>query len=100
MSLEAILFELRLKIIFHFRDYVHVFHIIVFQFFVFSKVHITKATLLQLNDRFQVEPGNGGEREPYLADHKIESYLIVPPAVSRLGRFNIQLCTGIGVGYH
>ncbi|XP_065223947.1 adenylate cyclase type 2 isoform X2 [Planococcus citri] len=43
-----------------------------------GKVHITKATLLQLNDRFQVEPGNGGEREAYLADHKIETYLIVP----------------------
>lgn len=50
--------------------------------FIFSrKVHITKATLLQLNDRFQVEPGNGGERESYLADHKIETFLIVPPAV-------------------
>ncbi|XKL63974.1 hypothetical protein PGB90_006338 [Kerria lacca] len=45
-----------------------------------GKVHITKATLLQLNDRFQVELGNGGERESYLADHKIETFLIIPPA--------------------
>ena len=50
------------------------------------KVHVTKATLLQLNDRFQVEPGNGGQRESYLADHKIETFLIIPPAVSILFR--------------
>ncbi|KMQ97116.1 adenylate cyclase type 2 [Lasius niger] len=44
-----------------------------------GRVHITKATLLQLGDRFEVEPGNGGSRESYLAQHKIETFLIVPP---------------------
>ncbi|KAJ8867035.1 hypothetical protein PR048_032897 [Dryococelus australis] len=46
------------------------------------RVHITKATLLQLDDKFQVEPGDGGSRESYLADHKVETFLIVPPKVS------------------
>ncbi|KAG5336405.1 ADCY2 cyclase, partial [Acromyrmex charruanus] len=43
-----------------------------------GRVHITKATLLQLGDRFEVEPGDGGSRESYLAQHKIETFLIVP----------------------
>lgn len=34
----------------------------------------------QLNGRFSVEPGNGGSREGYLADHKVETYLIVHPS--------------------
>ncbi|XP_060535203.1 adenylate cyclase type 2-like isoform X2 [Cylas formicarius] len=44
-----------------------------------GRVHITKTTLQQLGDRFEVEPGNGASREGYLADHKIETYLIIPP---------------------
>lgn len=48
----------------------------------FRRVHITRATLLQLGDRFEVEPGDGMSREGYLADHKIETFLIVPPKVS------------------
>ncbi|XP_068085089.1 adenylate cyclase type 2 [Anabrus simplex] len=44
-----------------------------------GRVHITRATLLQLNDHFQVEPGDGASREGYLADHKVETFLIVPP---------------------
>lgn len=34
----------------------------------------------QLNGRFAVEPGNGGSREGYLADHKVETFLIVHPS--------------------
>jgi adenylate cyclase 2 len=45
-------------------------------------VHITKATLDHLGDKFEVEPGGGATREAYLADHKIETYLIIPPKVS------------------
>lgn len=44
-----------------------------------GRVHITRQTLDQLGDKFEVEPGNGGSRDPYLADHKIETFLIVPP---------------------
>jgi len=46
----------------------------------FSRVHITRATMEQLNGRFSVEPGNGGSREGYLADHKVETFLIVHPS--------------------
>lgn len=56
-----------------------------------GKVHITKATLLQLNDKFEVEPGNGGDREGYLADHKIETYLIIPPSTNGNGEPNNEL---------
>ncbi|XP_018574325.1 adenylate cyclase type 2 isoform X2 [Anoplophora glabripennis] len=44
-----------------------------------GRVHITRATLEQLGDKFQVEPGEGTSREGYLADHKIETFLIIPP---------------------
>ncbi|XP_073814394.1 adenylate cyclase type 2-like isoform X2 [Musca autumnalis] len=44
-----------------------------------GRVHITKQTLDFLNGKFKVEEGNGGSRDSYLADNKIETYLIVPP---------------------
>ncbi|EDV52435.1 adenylate cyclase type 2 isoform X2 [Drosophila erecta] len=44
-----------------------------------GRVHITKQTLDFLGDKFEVEQGEGGNRDAYLADHKVESYLIVPP---------------------
>ena len=47
------------------------------------RVHITKATLDYLDGKFEVEPGQGASRETYLADHKIETFLIIPPKVSR-----------------
>jgi len=46
----------------------------------FSRVHVTRATMEQLNGRFSVEPGNGGTREGYLADHKVETFLIIHPS--------------------
>lgn len=50
------------------------------------RVHITKATLDYLGDKFEVEPGGGAARESYLADHKIETFLIVPPKVRTILR--------------
>ncbi|XP_017071166.1 adenylate cyclase type 2 isoform X1 [Drosophila eugracilis] len=44
-----------------------------------GRVHITKQTLDFLGDKFEVEQGEGGNRDAYLADHKVESFLIVPP---------------------
>ncbi|CAH1237752.1 ADCY5 [Branchiostoma lanceolatum] len=41
-----------------------------------GRVHITKATLDYLNGDYEVEPGHGGERNNYLRDHNIETYLI------------------------
>ncbi|XP_073947635.1 adenylate cyclase type 2 Ac76E isoform X2 [Choristoneura fumiferana] len=60
-----------------------------------GRVHITKATQLQLGGRFEVEPGDGASREGYLADHKVETYLIIPPkkpsGMSENGRLSV--CT-------
>ncbi|KAF5269880.1 hypothetical protein FQR65_LT05678 [Abscondita terminalis] len=44
-----------------------------------GRVHITNATLSQLGNRFEVEPGDGRSRDGYLEDHKIETHLIIPP---------------------
>lgn len=41
-------------------------------------MHITKETLNYLDGMYKVEPGNGGERNAYLKDHNIETFLIVP----------------------
>lgn len=48
---------------------------------ILRRVHVTKATLLQLGDRFKVEDGHGDSREAYLAEHKVETFLIIPPKV-------------------
>lgn len=51
------------------------------QVFCFRRVHITKETLKYLDGMYKVEPGNGGERNAYLKDHNIETFLIVPDDV-------------------
>lgn len=43
-----------------------------------GRVHITKETLACLDDQYQIVEGNGSERNSYLKDHQIETYLIVP----------------------
>lgn len=49
-----------------------------------GSVHITKETLQFLGDDYEVIPGDGGSRHPYLRDHNIESYLIVPNDKKRM----------------
>nr|XP_013224241.1 adenylate cyclase type 6 [Columba livia] len=42
-----------------------------------GRIHITWATLQYLNGDYVVEPGHGGERNAYLKEHNIETFLIV-----------------------
>lgn len=42
-----------------------------------GRIHITKATLNYLNGDYEVEPGCGGERNAYLKEHSIETFLIL-----------------------
>ncbi|XP_052751383.1 adenylate cyclase type 6 isoform X2 [Galleria mellonella] len=51
-----------------------------------GRVHITKETLRCLGDDYKVEPGMGGQRNAYLKDHNIETYLIVPDDTSRVDK--------------
>ncbi|XP_033838539.1 adenylate cyclase type 1-like [Periophthalmus magnuspinnatus] len=43
-----------------------------------GKVHITRTTLECLNGDYEVEPGNGHERNTFLQKHEIETFFIVP----------------------
>ncbi|KAM8831157.1 adenylate cyclase type 6 isoform 3-T4 [Synchiropus picturatus] len=42
-----------------------------------SRIHITKATLQYLNGDYEVEPGFGGERNAYLKENSIETFLVL-----------------------
>nr|XP_014341272.1 PREDICTED: adenylate cyclase type 6 [Latimeria chalumnae] len=42
-----------------------------------GRIHITKATLQYLNGDYEVEPGHGGERNAYLKENNIETFLIL-----------------------
>lgn len=55
-----------------------------FAAFACSRVHITKETLKCLDGDYEVEDGKGYERNSYLKDHQIETYLIIPGDIYRL----------------
>lgn len=63
------------------------------------RIHITADTLKYLGNAYQVEPGNGGERNTFLKDHNIETYLIVPPETTYVSNicekssFNMNVIT-------
>ncbi|XP_057673862.1 adenylate cyclase type 6-like [Corythoichthys intestinalis] len=42
-----------------------------------GRIHITKATLQYLNEDYEVEPGFGGERNAYLKENNIETFLVL-----------------------
>uniref|UniRef100_A0A1I7X7D5 adenylate cyclase n=1 Tax=Heterorhabditis bacteriophora TaxID=37862 RepID=A0A1I7X7D5_HETBA len=42
-----------------------------------GRIHITKATLDALNGAYLIEEGKGRERSKYLADHGVETFLVI-----------------------
>ncbi|XP_061675568.1 adenylate cyclase type 2 isoform X2 [Syngnathoides biaculeatus] len=48
-----------------------------------GRVHITSVTLEHLNAAYKVEDGDGQERDPYLREHGVVTYLVVNPKVER-----------------
>ncbi|TWW79492.1 Adenylate cyclase type 2 [Takifugu flavidus] len=48
-----------------------------------GRVHITSVTLEHLNGAYKVEDGDGQERDPYLKEHGVITYLVVNPKVER-----------------
>lgn len=48
-----------------------------------GRVHITQATLDCLHGEYEVEPGNGSERNSELRKHNMITYFIVPPMQRR-----------------
>lgn len=47
-----------------------------------SRVHISSVTLEHLNGAYKVEEGNGQNRDPYLKEHGVVTYLVINPKVS------------------
>uniref|UniRef100_A0A8C3G0J0 adenylate cyclase n=1 Tax=Cyclopterus lumpus TaxID=8103 RepID=A0A8C3G0J0_CYCLU len=53
-----------------------------------GRIHITKATLQYLNGDYEVEPGFGGERNAYLKDNSIETFLVLGCSEKRVSEQN------------
>lgn len=48
-------------------------------------MHITEATLNHLDKAYEVEEGHGQQRDPYLKEMNIRTYLVIDPRVGGLG---------------
>uniref|UniRef100_A0A2I3GXY3 adenylate cyclase n=1 Tax=Nomascus leucogenys TaxID=61853 RepID=A0A2I3GXY3_NOMLE len=44
-----------------------------------GRVHITEATLKHLDEAYEVEDGHGQQRDPYLKEMNIRTYLVIDP---------------------
>uniref|UniRef100_A0A665TTV7 adenylate cyclase n=1 Tax=Echeneis naucrates TaxID=173247 RepID=A0A665TTV7_ECHNA len=53
-----------------------------------GRIHITKATLQYLNGDYEVEPGFGGERNAYLKENSIETFLVLGCSQKRVSAQN------------
>lgn len=60
-----------------------------------SRVHITEATLSHLDKAYEVEDGHGQQRDSYLKEMNIRTYLVIDPRVRGLRRWG-----GDGLGAH
>lgn len=49
------------------------------------RVHITEATLNHLDKAYEVEDGHGQQRDPYLKEMNIQTYLVIDPRVRGSG---------------
>ena len=54
------------------------------------RIHITKATLQYLNGDYEVEPGFGGERNAYLKENSIETFLVLGCSQKRVSNKTIS----------
>ncbi|XP_065567716.1 Ca(2+)/calmodulin-responsive adenylate cyclase-like isoform X2 [Artemia franciscana] len=67
-----------------------------------GRVHITETTLNFLGGAYEVEPGNGGQRNQYLREHNIRTYFIVPPERRRkpllFNTLQVRNALGQGLG--
>uniref|UniRef100_A0AAZ3SA17 Adenylate cyclase type 6 n=1 Tax=Oncorhynchus tshawytscha TaxID=74940 RepID=A0AAZ3SA17_ONCTS len=55
-----------------------------------GRIHITKATLQYLNGDYEVEPGFGGERNAYLKENSIETFLVLGCSQKRVSNKTIS----------
>lgn len=58
------------------------------------RIHITKATLQYLNGDYEVEPGFGGERNSYLKENSIETFLVLGCSQKRVSAKTRGLFSG------
>lgn len=64
------------------------------------RIHITKATLQYLNGDYEVEPGFGGERNAYLKEHSIETFLVLGCSQKRVSFSSSNWAVRIDLSKH